>query len=274
MIMLCSSLYLSRIEKSHNHIEDGESGYSLIDYPFPFKFSKFTGFYQKNDLPPVKTILIKCRKGDLNKYSWVIGGIESFPMNYKNIKVVTEDFTISSKYFVVIDLTINPKSSSRFYPLRHSQPNSDLLFLSFYYFKSKMSFNFLDFLNFNSKNYSCRLEIELENSHSETRKFLCLIRAISNLTSLANGNYFYIPFGDFHFKMVNLFPFVLSVFLMKISQRRTKKFNLRNFYRSVILFLICPLSAFFGSDDPILILFYFFVNFRVGFVLSLLLVFQ
>ncbi|EOB12299.1 hypothetical protein NBO_467gi001 [Nosema bombycis CQ1] len=128
--------------------------------------------------------------------------------------MVTEDYK-NSKYFVVIDLSIKNENNSLFNPFKFSQPNSDLLFLSFFYFKPKINLSLTDFFNFGFLNFSNTLKIELKYSEKDTRNFMCFLRSISNLSSLSTGNYFYIPFKDCHYKMTSFLPFVVLVFLLQ-----------------------------------------------------------
>jgi hypothetical protein len=266
LVLICFSIFFLRIEKSINRIENDETAHNLINYPFNFRCSRFNGYFKLNDLPPNRTILIRCNKKHLKKYSWVYGGVKDFPLKYFSIEMVTEDYK-NSKYFVVIDLSIKNENNSLFNPLKSLQPNSDLLFLSFFYFKPKINLILTDFFNFGFLNFSNTLKIELNYSEKDTRNFMCFLRSISNLSSLSTGNYFYIPFKDCHYKMTLFLPFVVLIFLLNlnnetVNEKRKSRFSYKN--------LILSLSCLFNPNKSSLILFYFFINFRIGVIYSLI----
>ncbi|EOB12628.1 hypothetical protein NBO_390g0001 [Nosema bombycis CQ1] len=96
---------------------------------------------------------------------------------------------------------------------------------------------------------------------------MCFLRSISNLSSLSTGNYFYIPFKDFHYKMTSFLPFVILIFLLNLNNETiNKKRKSRFSYNNLILFLSC----LFNPNKPSLILFYFFMNFRIGVIYSMI----
>lgn len=270
-ILLASALISLKIQPIPTNISSKNLLYKNLEYPFKTEPLEYQEQFDKIK-SPANTILIICDETFKKYFDLVYGSIINLRIDYREIVLTTNRSIIHSKFYVVIYLSFGTENHTKIFPLRNTQPNSDLAYISNYFFPNKYSISIQDFITKPDINFGTTLYIEMEYSRKNVKKLTRLLRALINVENFSNGKYFYIPLLDTHIDIMQVFPFCLLTFLvylldwMILYQSGNYIFVLMN----VGLFFFLPLTFFFSmwfkKEKPFLVLMYFFINFRYGFV--------
>lgn len=221
---------------------------------------------------PVRTILILISKKDIKYANLIYGSLKQLKPKLKEI-IITYKKPLYSKYFIVINLNFKNKNFTKLYPLSNLQPNSDLLYISQYYFPVKLFLSKKEFLNFPDINYPNTININLNYSRKNIKLFLLYLKTLTFIDSFENGSYLYIPFSHSKIDIMQVLSFCICIFVLEILEWVTKFKTARIWIMCVnlILFFFAPwtcfLCLFFSEIRPFLMIFYFLMNFRYGTIL-------
>lgn len=224
---------------------------------------------------PARTILILINKKDTKYVKLIYGSLKFLKPRLKEI-IITYRKPLTSKYFIVINLKFSDKNYTKIYPISNLQPNSDLLYISQFYFPIKLFFSPTNLLNFPYINYSNTININLEYSRNNIKSFLLYLKTLSFIDSFDNGTYFFIPLKKSKIDIMQLLPFCICIFLLEISEWFLifKTAKTRIMCLNLILFFFVPWTCFFCLLFPklkaFLMLIYFSINFRYGYILFII----
>jgi hypothetical protein len=269
-LLLATALMSLRIHPAPTVISSENLLYKDLEYPFKIEPVEYQDRFDKIK-SPANTILIICEEDFKEYFDLVYGAIINLKIDNRKIVLTTNRSIVNSKFYVVIYLSFGRENHTKIFPLRNTQPNSDLAYISNYFFPNKYRFSIQDFITKSDINFGTTLHIEIEYSRKHVKIFARLLRALINIESFSNGKYFYIPFLKTHIDIMQVFPFCLLTFFVYL-------FDWMIFYQSgnyfvilsnVGLFYFLPLTSFlsmwFKKEMPFLVLMYFFINFRYGF---------
>ena len=234
--------------------------------------------FQLNDLSPHETILLRGKRSCKTVASMLVSSLRKMDVVTKNFRVVLTDRdeadTESLQCFCTIRLEIGTRCHVKLFPLAVLQPNSDLLFLASAYLPTRICYGIRP-LGYCSNNVN-NLHICTSASEHDISRLVRLLRMLQNLHSHSLGSYFYVPLGDKNISALSLAPFIGSVLAYSLFSAFCLEdfgFDPRLFlalaylYTPFVLLFFVPCSHRLSACC---IFFFSFVNFRYGFLYSLL----
>ncbi|RVD91331.1 hypothetical protein TUBRATIS_22130 [Tubulinosema ratisbonensis] len=279
-IILGCCFYFLKIEKCKNKVLTDESLFDKMKTKDKLvlgnsknltEYNEFKTF-SLNNMSPNDTILILGKKEDEFYFEKLIHNIKNAKVCTKNIKILLGEVNHTSLkclYFCILKINFSDFNCTLIDPLRNWQPNSDLLFLTYDYFPPKQSLN-LHFMNEFPLNVNF-IEINITPSTKDLRTFLLYLRALHNIHSHSLGNYYYIPFENYHLSLLSLVPFLGCnfIFMLFSGFKRNMNISLKYFYP--LIFYYFPFSfIFFITNDSIFNSYCSFIfvlfNFKIGLV--------
>lgn len=277
-VLLCCCFYFLKINNSKNKVLSDESLFDkmklkdkwLINGSSHFKIENGVKTFQLNEKSPNDTILIISKEKYEKIFDKLIHNIKSMQVCTKNIKIILEEIDCSSLkclYFCVIKLDFTDSLSTTIEPMRNWQPNSDLMFISYAYFPPKQQLNFY-FTNTFPLNVNF-LEINLTQKTDHLRLFILFLRSLNNIHSHSLGNYYYIPFENYHFSLLTFVPFISLNFVYLIFSAFKRKMNISEKYFYPLIYYYFPYSfIFFITNDSLFNSYCSFIfilfNFKIG----------
>lgn len=224
---------------------------------------------------PANTILILCDKKYSNFFDLLYGSVKNIKIYYRDIIFTTNDKKLTSKYFTVIYLTFGDENFTQIFPLRNTQPNSDLASISNFYFPNKYHASIRDLIYEPDLNFPFTLNIQIQYSRKYVKHFCTFLRALQNVDAFTSGKYFYIPFKNTHFDINQFALFCIFTFLFHLFDwiEEHQEGSIFTTGLNLLAFYFLPITSIYcirlKREQIFLALCYFFIHFRYGILLFL-----